>query len=364
MIREAIAQVTSGQALTQEEAAAAMTDIMEGRATPAQVAAWITALRLRGETVPEIAGAAIAMRAAAHRITPRVARLVDTCGTGGDGAHTFNISTAAAIVVAGAGVPVAKHGNRAVSSQAGSADVLEALGVEVLLSPASVQQCIETIGIGFLFAQVFHPAMRFAAGPRREIGIRTIFNVLGPLTNPAAAPTQLVGVYSAELVQPVAEVLDRLGCERALVVHGLEDGVDEISLSGPTLAAFLDHHRVTIRTLTPQDLGLTAQPPQAVRGESAQENAQRIRRLLAGEKGPARDVVLLNAAGALWAAGVAGDLSQGVRLAAESIDSGAAARRLEEWVMFTRAAKQAELRQAAQAGDSPETVEQVRGVAG
>lgn len=337
-VKEAIARIIRGESLNEEEAAQAMGEVMSGQATPSQIAAFITALRLKGETVDEIAGAARTMRDNAHRIHPRVTPLVDTCGTGGDGAHTFNISTASALVVAGAGVAVAKHGNRAVSSAAGSADVLEALGVAVDLPPAAVERCIDEVGIGFLFAPVFHPAMRFAAGPRREIGIRTIFNFLGPLTNPAGAQLQVVGVYEPRWVEPLAYVLARLGVQGALVVHGEADGIDELSLSGPSLVARLHQGRVEMGRVAPEEVGLKRQAPSAIAGGDARENAQIIRQVLAGRKGPARDVVLLNSAAALLVAGKAGDLADGVRLAATSIDSGAALARLEHLIQFTRVA--------------------------
>ncbi|MBE3577467.1 MAG: anthranilate phosphoribosyltransferase [Limnochordales bacterium] len=337
---EAIASISRGESLSEEAAAQAMEEVMTGAATPAQIAAFITALRLKGETVDELAGAARSMRAAAHHIHPRVAPLVDTCGTGGDGARTFNISTAAALVVAGTGVAVAKHGNRAVSSAAGSADVLEALGVVVELPPSDVERCIEEVGIGFLFAPVFHPAMRFAAGPRREIGIRTIFNLLGPLTNPAQAQAQVVGVFAPCWVEPLAHVLSRLGVREALVVHGEADGIDELSLSGPSLVARLHHGRVEVGRITPEEVGLARRPLADIVGGDARENARIIRRVLGGEPGPARDVVLLNAGAALLVAGKAADLAEGIRLAAESIDSGAALARLEHLILFTRAARE------------------------
>lgn len=343
-IKEAIGRLARGESLSEEEAAAAMGEVMEGSATPAQIAALITALRFKGETVEEITGAARAMRAAARLIRPRVDLVVDTCGTGGDGTHTFNISTATALVVAGAGVAVAKHGNRAVSSASGSADVLEALGVVVDLDPDAVARCIEEVGIGFLFAPVFHPAMRFAAGPRREIGIRTIFNILGPLTNPAGAQAQVVGVYDAGRVEPLARVLARLGVRRAFVVHGEADGVDELSVSGPSLVAFLEDGKIDVFRITPEEVGIARHPPEAVRGGDSTANAAIVRRVLSGEEGPARDVVLLNAAAALLVAGRAPDLKAGVALAAESIDSGAAQVKLEQLVAYTRAEAEARRR--------------------
>lgn len=326
---EAIARAVAGHDLSVEEAKHVMDIIMSGGATEAQIGAWMTALRMKGETVEEITGCALAMRAHAHRIHPRASVLVDTCGTGGDGSGTFNISTAAAFVVAGAGVPVAKHGNRSVSSRCGSADVLEALGVEADVPPEEVERSIESIGIGFLFAPRFHQAMRYAVGPRREVAIRTIFNVLGPLTNPAGATAQVVGVYSPDLTEPMAEVLGRLGVKSALVVHGL-DGLDEISLSAPTRVSHLQDGTVRTYTVHPEDAGLRPVAREALAGGNAATNAQIIEGIFQGEGGPRRDVVLLNAAAALTAAEAAADLKEGVALARDVIDSGKAGRILEQ----------------------------------
>lgn len=337
MLREAIALLVEGKDLTQEQARQAMEHIMRGEATAAQIGAFITALRLKGETIDEITGCAEAMRAHADRIEPAVSTLVDTCGTGGDGAGTFNISTTAAFVVAGAGVPVAKHGNRSVSSKCGSADVLEALGVQVDLPPAAVRACIEEVGIGFLFAPRFHASMKHAAGPRRELGIRTIFNLLGPLTNPASAKAQVVGVYDRSLTEPLAHVLSRLGVGHAFVVHGL-DPMDEISIAGETQVSHLRDGRVETYLLHPEQVGLRTAPRASMRGGDAQENAHIVREILGGAKGPRRDVVLLNAGAALVCGGAAADLAEGVRLAAESIDSGAALAKLEALIAFTRGA--------------------------
>lgn len=327
-LQEAIRRAVEGQDLTAQEARDVMDSVMRGEATPAQIAAWITALRMKGETVPEIVGCAQAMRAHAQRISPRASRLVDTCGTGGDGAHTFNISTAAAFVVAGAGVSVAKHGNRSVSSRCGSADVLEMLGIRADLEADLVTRCVDEIGFGFMFAPRFHRAMGYAAGPRREVGIRTIFNVLGPLTNPAGATVQVVGVYQRQLTEPIAHVLAALGAEAAFVVHGL-DGLDELSISGPTQVSQLRMGQVTTYEITPEEVGLTRHDRKAIAGGDAKMNARLIEGLLRGEKGPHRDVVLLNAAAALTAAGVARDLKEGIAVAAESIDSGSAGRILD-----------------------------------
>ena len=337
MILDAIRKLADGLDLTQSEAKAAMHAIMAGEATPAQISGFIMALRVKGETVDEIAGCAEAMREHATRIRPNRPVLVDTCGTGGDGANTFNISTAAAFVAAGAGVPVAKHGNRSVSSKCGSADVLEALGVRIDLAPAQVEACIDAVGIGFLFAPQFHASMRHAAGPRRELGIRTIFNVLGPLTNPASAHAQVVGVYAPHLTAPIAEVLGRLGVREAFVVHGL-DRIDEISISEATEVAHLKGGSVRKFTIRPGDFGLEAADRAAISGGDASYNAAMIRRVLAGEQGPHRNVVLLNAGAAIVVAGEAADLAEGIQRAAESIDSGNAARKLEELIAFTQGA--------------------------
>lgn len=337
MLRAVIAQVVEGQNLSQAEAKAAMGVIMSGEATSSQIGAFITAMRMKGETVEEITGCAQAMREHAYGIRPNVEMLVDTCGTGGDGANTFNISTAAAFAVAGAGVTVAKHGNRSVSSKCGSADVLEALGVTIDLDPSRVESCIEEVGIGFLFAPQFHASMKHAAGPRKEIGIRTLFNVLGPLTNPASAHVQVVGVYDAALTHPVAEVLGRLGVQQAFVVHGL-DRLDEISICGATQISHLRAGSVETYEFHPGQVGMNTASADAIRGGDAQENAALIRRILEGEAGPHRDIVLLNAGAALLVAGKANDLREGTERAAESIDSGEALQRLDLLIKYTRGA--------------------------
>ncbi|HEY8498428.1 MAG TPA: anthranilate phosphoribosyltransferase [Limnochordales bacterium] len=336
-IQEAIRLLTERRSLSEEQAEAAMAAIMRGEATPAQVAGFAIALRMKGETAEEVAGMARAMRRHAVRVEPPPGRkVVDTCGTGGDRSHSINVSTGAAFVAAGAGLAVAKHGNRSVSSQTGSADVLEAMGVSVDLTPEQVRRCLEEVGMAFLFAPTFHPAMRHAAQPRRELGVRTVFNILGPLTNPAGAPFQLVGVYEPALVDLVAGALARLGTERALVVHGL-DGIDEISLSGPTLAAWVEGGEVRRFTIDPTGLGLEPAPLEAIRGDGPATNARLLREVLSGERhGPLRDVVLLNAAGCLWAAGAAGSLAEGLELARHSVDSGAAYQRLEAMTRFCR----------------------------
>ncbi|BDG60636.1 anthranilate phosphoribosyltransferase [Caldinitratiruptor microaerophilus] len=327
-LRTLIARVAEGQNLTEEEASQAMEALMAGEATPAQMAALLVALRLKGETVEEITGCARVMRARAIPVPHRQPFVVDTCGTGGDGAGTFNISTTAAFVVAGAGVPVAKHGNRAASSQAGSADVLEALGVRIDLSPEEVGRCIDEVGIGFLFAPALHTAMRHVAPVRREIGLRTIFNFLGPLTNPAGAQAQLVGVFRPDLTEPLARVLGNLGVRRALVVHGLE-GIDEVSVSGPTRVSDYQDGAVRTYEIVPEDAGLRRAPPESIRGGTPAENARIAEAVLQGRPGPQRDVVLLNAGMALVAAGRATTPAEGVRLAAEAVDSGRALAVLE-----------------------------------
>ncbi|MBM3450797.1 MAG: anthranilate phosphoribosyltransferase [Armatimonadetes bacterium] len=327
MIRDAIQRLIDGADLTREDASRAMGEIMDGEATPAQIGAFVTALRMKGETIEEITGFATAMRARVARIEPKVPRLVDTCGTGGDRSGTFNISTTAAFVVAGAGAHVAKHGNRAVSSKSGSADVLLALGVPIDTDPRRVAEAIEFIGIGFLFAPRFHPAMQHAIGPRQEIGIRTVFNILGPLTNPAGASRQVLGVYDAALVDIMARVLGELGTEHAFVVHS--DGLDEVSLSGETHVAEVRDGHVRTFIVTPEDGGVTRRGIEEIRGGDADYNARVARDVFDGRPGAHRDVVVLNAALALVAAGLASTFEEGAERAAASIDSGAAAAKLE-----------------------------------
>lgn len=333
-IKQAIQRIIAGDHLSADEAEQIMTVIMDGGATPAQIAAIITALRLKGETIEEIVGCARAMRHHATAVRPTRRDLIDTCGTGGDGSGTFNISTTVAFVAAGAGLGVAKHGNRSVSSRSGSADVLEALGIRIDLSPEQMAQAIDEVGIGFLFAPLLHPAMKHAIGPRREMGIRTVFNVLGPLTNPASASRQLMGLFAPDLVVPMAEVLAGLGSERAMVVHGA-DGLDELSTTGLNRVAMLVEEKVTSLTVDPQALGLGVASLQDLQGGTAIENAALTRRVLSGERGPRRDVVLLNAAAALVVGSKAEDLPEGVALAAQIIDSGAALERLEALIDFT-----------------------------
>ncbi|MBE3589845.1 MAG: anthranilate phosphoribosyltransferase [Firmicutes bacterium] len=334
MIEPYLRKVVAGEDLNELEAETAMTAIMAGQVGEVLIAAYLTALHVKGESVAEIVGSARAMRRAATRVGTRHPLVVDTCGTGGDGRGTFNISTTAAFVVAAAGLPVAKHGNRSVSSRAGSADVLEALGARLDLDAERVGSCLDTLGIGFLFAPRLHSAMKHAAPVRRALGFRTIFNILGPLTNPAGAAAQVVGVYDARLVPLVADVLNGLGTRRALVVHS-DDGLDEISISAPTLVCEADGAEVRSYRLRPEDFGLRRAPLSAIAGGDAADNAAIAREVLSGKAGPARDVVLLNAGAALYAGGRAASIADGVRLAAEAIDSGAARRMLERFVAFT-----------------------------
>ncbi|MEW6262306.1 MAG: anthranilate phosphoribosyltransferase [Thermodesulfobacteriota bacterium] len=343
MIREAIDKAVRREDLTDEEMTQAMTEIAEGRATAAQIAALLVALRMKGETVVEITAAARFMRNRCPRIPLDPVRaawcgtplIVDTCGTGGDSSHTFNVSTTAAFVVAGTGLTVAKHGNRSVSSRCGSADLVEALGVNLDLDPEDVGACLDRLGIGFLFAPRLHGAMRHAVGPRREMGLRTIFNLVGPLTNPAGATVQVLGVYQAELTETLASALDRLGCLSALVVHG-QGGYDEISITGPTRLTRLYRGSITTFTLTPEEAGLRRAGAEEVLGGPPARNAAITRAVLEGKKGPCRDMTLLNAAAALVAAGLARDFGQGVRLAAEAVDSGEALVKLENLAALTQ----------------------------
>jgi anthranilate phosphoribosyltransferase len=347
MIKNAIARVVERQDLSEAEMIEVMDQIMGGEATPAQIAAFITALRMKGETPAEIAGAARVMRA---RATPiRVGQvldldrdeinveretILDTCGTGGSGTKSFNISTTVALVVAACGVKVAKHGNRSISSACGSADVLEKLGVNLEVSPSQVEHCIREIGIGFLFAPALHGAMKHAIGPRKEIGIRTIFNLLGPLTNPAGADRQVLGVYRFDLVATMAQVLSQLGCRRGFVVHG-SDGMDEVTLTGPSQIGEICEGRINTYTVAPEDFGFSRSSLADLQGGDATCNAVIVRAILAGEQGRKRDVVLLNAGFALCAAGVVADVPAGITMARQAIDDGRAARKLRDLVRLT-----------------------------
>ena len=349
MIKSLISKVVNGQDLKEHEMAEAMDAIMTGAATPAQIGAFITALRMKGETVDEITGAARVMRSKAERIdlnnhqvsidrdeiNIEEETLLDTCGTGGDGTRTFNVSTTTAFVVSGAGLKVAKHGNRAVSSQCGSADVLENLGVKLDINSSDVRTCILKLGIGFLYAPLFHGAMKYAAGPRREIGLRTIFNLLGPLTNPAGATAQVLGVYSPELTEKIANVLGRLGTKKAFVVCG-KGTFDEISICGPTKVSALEDGKVTTFEMTPEEYGFDRANPEDICGGNARENGRIINNVLDGEIGPKRDMVLLNAAAAFMAGGLDDSFEDGVQRAGESIDSGRAKGKLNALVDFTQ----------------------------
>jgi anthranilate phosphoribosyltransferase len=348
-IRSAIAQVVRGEDLGEDEMERVMKQIMSGQAIPAQIGALITALRIKGETIEEITGAARALRAQSgainlnhqavnmdrDEINIEEETILDTCGTGGDGTRTFNVSTATALVAAGAGVKVAKHGNRTVSSRCGSADVLEQLGVNLELTRSDVERCLRELGIGFIYAPLFQGAMKQAAGPRQEIGLRTIFNLLGPLTNPAGASAQVMGVYAPELTEKLARVLDRLGTREAFVVCG--DGtLDEISICGPTRISHLRDNRIRTFELTPEEVGFQRAPLLSIRGGDAAANALIIRSILDGEPGPRREIVLLNAAAAFMAAGLDASFREGVQRAGESIDSGMAKNKLEQLISFSQ----------------------------
>ena len=330
MIKQAIDTLVSGKSLSMEEASQVMEEIMTGEATPAQFGAFVTALRIKGESVDEIAGLARVMRAKATPV--KISEpTVDTCGTGGDAFGTFNISTTAAFVVAGAGLKVAKHGNRAMTSKCGSADVLEALGVKIDLDAEGVKYCLEKAGIGFMFAPVFHPAMKYAVAPRREIGIRTVFNILGPLTNPAGAQSQVIGVSDVNVAPKMTQVLQRLGCRHVLVTHG-EDGLDEISINERSTVWEIRQNAISTYTIAPEELGFQRVKLEAIKGGSASDNANMLRDVLKGKEGPRRDVVLLNAAAGLVAGDLTDNLAEGVALAREVIDSGKALKKLEEFI--------------------------------
>jgi len=335
MIKQAIESLVAGRSLTSEQASGVMEEIMSGKATPAQIAAFITALRIKGETADEITGLARVMRAKA--IPVKIALpVVDTCGTGGDKSFSFNISTAAAFIAAGSGLKVAKHGNRAMSSQCGSADVMEALGVNIELGAGAVTQCLETVGIGFMFAPLFHPAMKYAAAPRRDIGIRTVFNILGPLISPAHARFQVMGVPTQELGEKIASVLHKLGTKHALVVHGI-DGMDEISISGKSLVWDITPKGVSpAYEVSPHDFGFSEAALKEIKGGRPVVNARILRSILTGERGPRRDIAVMNAAAAIVAANRASDLKEGVRIAQESIDSGQALEKLDALIKLSQ----------------------------
>nr|VFJ47347.1 MAG: anthranilate phosphoribosyltransferase [Candidatus Kentron sp. FW]VFJ60684.1 MAG: anthranilate phosphoribosyltransferase [Candidatus Kentron sp. FW] len=333
-LTSAIRAVTESQDLAEAQMLDVMGTIMAGEATPAQIGGFLIGLRMKGETVEEIAAAAAVMRKLATPVEVSVDHLVDTCGTGGDGRGTFNISTTSALVAAAAGARVAKHGNRAISGKSGSADVLEAAGVNLALQPTRVAHCIEEIGVGFLFAPGHHAAMRHAIGPRREMGVRTVFNLLGPLTNPAGAPNQVLGVFGDEWVEPIARVLSRLGSRHALVVHA-EDGLDEISIGSPTRVAELKEGQVNTYTLTPEQFGMARANIDAIVVDSIQESLDMMRAVLADTEGPARDIVALNAGAAIFVAGIAETLKDGIEKAQEAIASGRAKEKLEALVRLS-----------------------------
>jgi anthranilate phosphoribosyltransferase len=333
-IQKAIAKVVGMQHLERGEARDVMAEIMDGTATPSQIGSLLTALRMKGETAEEITGFAETMRAKANRVQTRQTNLLDTCGTGGDGADTFNISTASAIVAAAGGIRVAKHGNRAMSSKSGSADVLEALGVNIQLDSDQAGKCLEQVGICFMFAQLFHQSMKYAAAPRREIGIRTVFNLLGPLTNPAGADRQLLGVFDKDKTELVGEVMLSLGLKRGLVVASL-DGLDEISVSDATKITELKDGKLSTYEVNPDFLGLRSYSLKEVRGGDAKTNAEMIRNIFAGERGAPRDIVLANAGACFYVTGRCATLQEGVKMAADVIDSNKAAEKLQQLVQFT-----------------------------
>ncbi|MFV1992460.1 MAG: anthranilate phosphoribosyltransferase [Acidiferrobacterales bacterium] len=323
----AIKTVTERKNLSAEDMGTVMTLIMTGKATPAQIGGFLIGLTMKGETIEEIAAAASVMRELATPVSVNGPHLVDTCGTGGDGASTFNVSTASAFVVAAAGGKVAKHGNRSISSKSGSADVLEAAGVKLEISPEQVAQCVNEVGVGFMFAPMHHSAMKHAIGPRKEMAVRTIFNILGPLTNPAGAPNQVLGVFNKDLVEPMARVLKQLGSEHVLVVHA-EDGLDEISIGAPTYVAELKNGEIQTYTITPEEFGLSTGKLADLAVTSATESLQVIKNVLSNINGPAKDIVVLNAGAAIYAAGLADTLQQGMTIASEVIASGKAMEKL------------------------------------
>lgn len=328
-IQGALKKVVERQNLTESEMKTVMTQIMTGEATQAQIGGFLVGLRMKGETVDELAGAAQVMRELAIPVAINASPLVDTCGTGGDGANTFNISTASAFVVAAAGGKVAKHGNRSVSSSSGSADVLEAAGVKLDITPAQVARCVESLGVGFMFAPMHHSAMKHAIGPRKEMAIRTVFNLLGPLTNPAGAKRQVMGVFSKQWVRPLAEVLQRLGSEHVMVVHA-EDGLDEISIAAKTFVAEAVNGEIREYTIGPEDFGMDTAPLSSIAAENVQASLAVIQSVLANEPGPAADIVALNAGAAIYVAGIASTLAEGVSMAQDAIGSGLARAKLNE----------------------------------
>lgn len=330
-----IEKLIAGEQLTTAEATGAMELILSGAATPTQISAFLIALRMKGETIDEITGCALKMKEKASHIRPNVPGYIDCVGTGGDSTYTFNISTTAAFVIAGAGVPIAKHGNRAVSSKSGSADVLERLGVAIDLPPERVQQCVEEIGIGFMFARTFIQAMKYVSPVRAELGVRTVFNILGPLSNPSDANYQAIGVYDKKLTHPLAEVMKNMGVERGLVFSAVADGMDEISNLGETALSEIRDGQVTDRVITPEEFGICRAQPEDIAGGTAEENAQTALAILQGAPGAKRDIVVLNAGAAIYCAGRAEDITAGVKAAQESIDSGKALEKLNQLVALS-----------------------------
>lgn len=333
-VQAGISRLIEGQHLSRDEARGVMQAIMNGESTPAQIGSLLTALRIKGETVEEITGFAEAMRGASSRIHTETQKLLDTCGTGGSGIHKINVSTTAAIVAASVSVRVAKHGNRSASGRSGSADVLEALGVNIQLDAGQAKRCLDDIGICFMFSQLYHPSMKHAAAPRKELGIRTVFNMLGPLTNPAGADRQVLGIYDGSKTSTIAEVLRELGSKRALVVSS-QEGLDEISISSPTRVSELKNGEITTYELQPEDLGLRSYPLEAMIGGDPQTNAEIVRRVLQGERGAYRDVVLANAGACVYVAGLANTIREGVTIAANAIDSGQAYAKLQQLIQTT-----------------------------
>ena len=335
IIQQALNDLLAHKDLSSSDMHIVMRSIMSGEATPAQIAGFMVALKMKGETVDEIAAAAQVMRDLSTKVSIDVDTLVDTCGTGGDGSSTFNVSTASAIVAASAGVKIAKHGNRSVSSKCGSADVLEALGVKLDLAPEQVSACVQEVGIGFMFAPMHHSSMKHAITPRKELGVRTLFNLLGPLTNPAGAKRQVLGVFSDQWLEPIAKVLKTLSAQHVLVVHA-EDGLDELSIAGPTNVCELHDGNITQYQVTPEDMGLERASLDLIKVNDVQESVAMIRALLAGEAGAAADIVALNAGAAIYVAGLSADLSTGVALAKQKLISGEAAQTLQQLVSFTQ----------------------------
>ncbi|TYQ15461.1 UNVERIFIED_CONTAM: anthranilate phosphoribosyltransferase [Acetivibrio alkalicellulosi] len=329
MIKEVIAKLVEGIDLKEQEAIDSLNYIMDGNATQSQIGSFITALRMKGETIEEITGCAKVMRQKADKFTPEVEYYIDTCGTGGDGSNTFNISTATAFIAAAGGVTVAKHGNRSVSSKSGSADVLESLGININLSSKQVKECIEKVGIGFMFAPIFHKSMKYAAGPRKELGIRTIFNILGPLTNPANAKGQVLGVFNEKLTEPIANVLINLGVERAMVIHGL-DGMDEITTTAQTKVSEVRDKRVVNYYIDPREYGFLLSTKEELTGGDTKQNVDIMLSIFNGDKGNKRDIVLLNSAAALYVGKAAESIEEGIELAIEIIDSGKAMEKLNQ----------------------------------